>query len=301
MLGPISVFYKRATQISIILMVSILPLANVGNADLLASSTTAHDKMEGLEGPFETGPQVTKACLKCHTEASKQVHQTKHWTWSFTNPDTGQELGKKNLINNFCISTSSNTEACASCHVGYGWKDDSFDFSSEENVDCLVCHDTTGTYDKKRLMEGKSVKLEKIAQDVGPTNRATCGNCHFKGGGGKAVKHGDLDPGMVNPDGFVDVHMDADGLDFTCSTCHSTDAHMITGSRYQSLAADTGGIDVPGKTDGTLASCVSCHGEHPMKDEKINDHTDNVAFQTCHIPVFARGDYAPQSGWDCST
>ena len=98
MLGPVSIFHKLVTQISIILMVSILPF---GNADLLASSTTSHDKLEGLEGPFETGPQVTKACLKCHTEASKQVHQTKHWTWSFTNPDTGQELGKKNLINNF--------------------------------------------------------------------------------------------------------------------------------------------------------------------------------------------------------
>ncbi len=268
---------------------------------VLASSTTVHEKLEGLAGPFTTGPQVTKACLECHTEASKQVHQTKHWTWSFTNPDTGQELGKKNVINNFCISTVSNTETCASCHVGYGMKDDSFDFSSEENVDCLVCHDTTGTYDKKRLMDGKSLNLKKIAQNVGPTSRETCGTCHFKGGGGKAVKHGDLDPGMVSPDGFVDVHMDADGLNFGCSTCHSTDAHMITGSRYQPLASDHSGIDIPGKTDGTLASCTSCHGDRPMKDEKLNDHTDKIACQTCHIPLFARGDYATKTWWDWST
>jgi hypothetical protein len=76
---------------------------------------------------------------------------------------------------------------------------------------------------------------------------------------------------------------------------------MITGSRYNALAADTSGIDIPGKTDGTLASCVSCHGDHPMKDEKLNDHTDKVACQTCHIPLFARGDYATKTWWDWST
>ncbi len=55
-------------------------------------------------------------------------------------------MGKNGLtLNNFCISIHSNEPRCASCHVGYGWKDASFDFSSEEKVDCLVCHDRTGT------------------------------------------------------------------------------------------------------------------------------------------------------------
>ena len=31
------------------------------------------------------------------------------------------------------------------CHAGYGWVDDSFDFSKRENVDCLVCHERTRT------------------------------------------------------------------------------------------------------------------------------------------------------------
>ena len=42
-------------------------------------STTDHSKFEGLQQPFETGPDVTKACLVCHTEAAKQIHQTIHW------------------------------------------------------------------------------------------------------------------------------------------------------------------------------------------------------------------------------
>jgi len=265
------------------------------------TSTADHGQFESLQKEFTSGPDVTKACLECHTEAAKQVHKTKHWTWEYKNEDTGQLLGKRNVINNFCISTQSNIGSCSSCHAGYGWKDDSYDFTVEENVDCLVCHDTTGVYDKKRLDAGKTSNLDKIAQSVGRTSRTTCGACHFKGGGGKAVKHGDLDPSFDAPDTFIDVHMDADGLNFSCSTCHTTDAHMVSGSRYASKARDVGGIDVPGKSDGSRATCVSCHGDRPMKNEKLNDHTDRVACQACHIPHFARGDYASKMWWDWST
>ena len=111
-------------------------------------STADHTKFEELQVQFASGPEVTKACLNCHTEAAKQLHRTTHWTWAFDNELTGQMLGKKNVINNFCIATATNWPRCTSCHIGYGWKDDSFDFDSEKNVDCLVCHDTTGTYKK---------------------------------------------------------------------------------------------------------------------------------------------------------
>jgi hypothetical protein len=43
---------------------------------------------------------------------------------------------------------------CAQCHAGYGWKDETFDFSDETNIDCLVCHETTGTYYKTPNSEG---------------------------------------------------------------------------------------------------------------------------------------------------
>ncbi len=287
-----------------VICLAILTVLQISNSVSLAAvkkSTADHAKFEQLNGPFTSGPEVTKGCLKCHTEAAKQVHKTKHWTWQFKNEDTGQLLGKRNVINNFCISTQSNIGACSSCHVGYGWKDKTYDFTVEENVDCLVCHDTTGVYDKKKLRAGKTSNLAKIAQKVGRTSRTSCGTCHFKGGGGKAVKHGDLDPSFEAPDTFVDIHMDADGLNFTCSTCHTTDAHMVSGSRYTPKARDMAGIDVPGKGDGSRATCVSCHGYRPMKDEKLNDHTDRVACQTCHIPKFARGDYPSKMWWDWST
>ncbi len=286
------------TTIAIAVVVAAPSLA------MATGSTADHGKFEALDQQFASGPEVTRACLTCHTEAAKQIHGTKHWTWDFVNPKTGQRLGKKNVINNFCVSATPNIAECSSCHVGYGWKDDTFDFSSEENVDCLVCHDTTGTYSKKALRTPGKRKpnLKKMAQSVGPTSRATCGACHLSGGGGDAVKHGDLDPSVEHPDVFLDVHMDADGLDFTCSDCHGAKSHKVEGGRYDAKPHGNGGMTKHGKDEEhSHATCQSCHGDAPMKDEKLNEHTDKIACQTCHIPEYSRGDYPTKTWWDWST
>lgn len=287
----------------------------------LGDSTADHTKFEALKKNFKNGPAVTKACLSCHTEAAKQIHKTKHWNWRLTHPDTGEILGKREIINSFCGSIESNYARCTSCHIGYGWKDSSFDFSSEVNVDCLVCHDTSGTYKKFPTGAGhptyvdkpfppKSKKIWKapdlayVAQHVGKTSRATCGSCHFYGGGGDGVKHGDLDSSMTDPDRNLDVHLGRDGLDFGCSTCHRTDGHDVAGSRYTTVAKDTHGIDVPGRDDLNRATCESCHGSRPHDagiNDKNNDHTDKVACVTCHIPYYARGGKPTKIWWDWST
>jgi octaheme c-type cytochrome (tetrathionate reductase family) len=283
-----------------------------------SSSTADHSKLKTLDKDFRTGPEVTKACLTCHTEAADQIHKTKHWTWEFVSPETGQRLGKRNIINNFCVAVSSNEPRCTSCHIGYGWKDGNFDFTSKENIDCLVCHDTTGTYKKFPTGAGhpnyeakewppKSgkmrppVDLKKVAQNVGPTSRRTCGACHFYGGGGNAVKHGDLDDSMAMPDKKLDVHMDAEGLNFTCTTCHRTDEHTLQGSRYTAVAADEKGAIMPGRGDEQRTTCRSCHGDGPMQNDMLNEHTDRLACQTCHIPAYARGGIATKMWWDWST
>ncbi len=281
------------------------------------ASTADHSKFDELQVAFASGPEVTRACLGCHTEAAAQIHQSIHWTWEYAHPATGQKLGKRYLTNNFCGTLVSNYARCTSCHAGYGWKDDSFDFSSNENIDCLVCHDTTGSYVKfptgaghppyvDTPFMGKVIKapdLTKVAQHVGKTSRATCGACHFKGGGGDAVKHGDMDTSLTAPAKALDVHMDVDGLNYSCSTCHTFINHQQAGSRYQMTAKDLGGVAVPGVKE-TRASCESCHGAapHPGKlDNKLNDHVDKVACQTCHIPAFARGGKATKLWWDWSS
>ncbi len=290
-------------------------------AESVQKSTADHSKFKELQQPFASGPEVTEACLGCHTEAAKQLHKTTHWTWAFRNDLTGQTLGKKNVINNFCISTSTNWPRCTSCHIGYGWKDDRFDLTSEKHVDCLVCHDTTGKYKKFPTGAGhpnyepkewppKSGKirqppdLQKIAQSVGSPSRANCGSCHFYGGGGNGVKHGHLDSSMTNPDKQLDVHMDANGLNFSCQTCHTTGSHEVAGSRYAPKASDDRGVVIPGQADQNRATCESCHDSTPHQSEaadRLNRHARTLACVTCHIPEFARGGRKTKTWWDWSS
>ncbi len=310
-------------------LVSFSVLGISGTAAAATNPSTAdHSKFKELQQNFKSGPEVTKACLKCHTEAAKQIHKTTHWTWEYRNPANGQLLGKKHLVNNFCTSVPSNEAFCNSCHVGYGWKDDTFDFTKQENVDCLVCHDTTGGYKKPAGLAGhpaykamelppgsgkivQPVDLKKVAQAIGKTSRDTCGACHFFGGGGDGVKHGDMDSSLSAPSKELDVHMDATGSDFTCATCHMTTGHQVPGSRYAPTAMDKGGARMRGKADTrNPTTCVACHGNapHPVKTAQLNnhgsmlnDHTGKIACQTCHVPKIARGGVATKMSWDWST
>lgn len=245
-----------------------------------------------IQGPLETGPEVTTLCLSCHPNSAKQVMKTSHWTWAsqkvkLPGREEVMRVGKRNLLNNFCIHAGPNIEKCSTCHAGYGWKDNEFDFTVEENVDCLVCHDQTNTYQKGPAgYPQPSVDLVSVAQSVGRPTRATCGQCHFKGGGGDAVKHGDMDGSMYFPDERIDVHMGE--LDFLCVDCHRTRDHVIPGCAMSVC------IDRP-----LRVSCSDCHGETPHNEERLDFHTASVACQTCHIPRMAI-DAPTKMYWDWS-
>ncbi len=116
-------------------------------------ATRVHlDHAAYFKEPFRDGPSVTRACLECHQTAAAELMRSAHWTWlgdEVRRPGQAPvPVGKKNLINNFCIAAQGNGPGCMKCHAGYGWKDDTFDFRSRQNVDCLVCHDRTGSYAK---------------------------------------------------------------------------------------------------------------------------------------------------------
>ena len=278
------------------------------------NDTADHSKFKELRQELKSGPEVTRACLSCHTEASKQVHQTIHWTWLSTDGGSGAKLGKGgHVVNNFCISLGSNEPRCTSCHAGYGWKDKSFDFSAEDKVDCLVCHEQTGTYVKFPAGAGhpadEQKKLgdqvfeppdwNKVAQSVALPTRKNCGTCHFFGGGGEGVKHGDLDASMFKPDKELDVHMSMNGLNFTCTRCHTTVKHDIAGRSYK-LTETTDRRSLLDDDQIKRLTCYSCHSEKPHKSgSKANDHTGKVACQTCHIPAFARKN-STKMYWDWS-
>ncbi len=282
----------------------------------LKGGTADHSKFEALKGPFADGSEVTKACLSCHTEAGKHFMKSIHWTWDYTNPKTGQKLGKHNVINNFCTNARGNEGMCAQCHAGYGWKDDTFDFSNQNNIDCLVCHDTTATYYRLPnsrghdacgvMFEGKKpIDLPKVAQHVGLPGRQNCGTCHYNGGGGDGVKHGDLDSSLNAPSKALDVHMSPDGGNFACTNCHVSDKHIVSGSRYDMIAKDEKGPGAPGSRRD-IATCESCHSSKPHDKPsligfQLDTHAERIACQTCHIPEIARGGVATMVDWDWST
>jgi len=259
-----------------------------------------HSLFPMLKQEFKSGLEVTKICLSCHQEAAKELMATTHWTWSFTDPKTSALLGKRNMINNYNIGMGSNEPRCTSCHIGYGFQDKSFDFTLQENVDCLVCHDTTGTYKKFPTGAGhpvyepteykgviwNPVDLSNVAQNVGPTSLATCGSCHFYGND-DSIKHGDLDPALANPPIEVDAHMSADGANLHCTSCHKTEGHKVPGTRYAMNSTDR-------------QSCESCHTDKPHPKQLLNDHYKRIACQTCHIPLLTRGNKATRTFWDWS-
>lgn len=277
--------------------------------------TADHGKFEALKQEFKSGPEVTKACLSCHNEAGAQVMKTIHWTWLSPDAPPEAKLGKGGLVvNNFCIAMPSNEPRCTSCHAGYGWKDKNFDFSKQENIDCLVCHEQTGTYKKFPAGAGHPAgepkkmgnetflppEWNKVAQSVGRPTRDNCGTCHFYGGGGDMVKHGDLDSSMHKPGRELDVHMDVKGANFNCTRCHTTVAHKVSGRAYKTPAA-VERISLLKDDQISRITCESCHSDKPhAAGSKANDHTDKVACQTCHIPQFARA-LPTKMRWDWSS
>jgi len=246
-----------------------------------------------MNGPYETGEDVTEACLECHEDAGHEMLSSVHWTWEsepvmLPGRDEPVTIGKKNQINNFCIGIQGNWTGCTRCHAGYGWDSADFDFSNEDSIDCLVCHEQTGGYVKSNAgLPAEGVDLVAAAQSVGTPTRLNCGGCHFNGGGGNAVKHGDLDSSLFFPTEAVDVHMGRN--DFQCVDCHWTEDHQISGHMISVSAEDTNRFD-----------CTRCHSEEVHEDDRITAHLDSVACETCHIPEGALRD-ATKMDWDWST
>jgi octaheme c-type cytochrome (tetrathionate reductase family) len=249
-----------------------------------------------VQGFLDSPQDVTTNCLTCHAEAADQVMHTTHWTWesepfAVAGRDTPVTVGKANQINNFCISAQGNQKKCMSCHTGYGWEEGvAYDYTIAENVDCLICHADTNLYAKGDYGNpAEGVNLLAAAQSVRSPTRENCGYCHFVGGGGNNVKHGDLSGALYFPSPHLDVHMGAN--DFQCTDCHQTTDHAIKGR----LLVDNYQVD-----PADQVSCETCHTAEPHTDERLDEHTGTVACQTCHVPFIAL-DEPTKVAWDWST
>ncbi|MCA9545817.1 MAG: tetrathionate reductase family octaheme c-type cytochrome [Myxococcales bacterium] len=255
---------------------------------------SVHAGMEALAGPFATGPAVTAACLNCHQEQADHFLNSAHWKWAGPSPGLvgaeGQNnIGKTNLINNFCIAVPSNEARCTQCHAGYDWRGEDYDFQDQTKMDCLTCHAQPGTYAKAPTTAGNptdNTNLLVAARSVGESKVANCGSCHFSAGGGDNVKKGDLGSHLLQATRNDDVHM---GSGMECANCHAGQDHQIMGRSVHNVA-----------TNGPV-NCTDCHGEagfhaNPMMD----NHAQDIACQTCHIPAFSRNQ-PTKMNWDWST
>ncbi len=255
-----------------------------------------HSRFPQLQREFKTPQEVTEACIGCHNGRHVEVMNTNHWRWEREEYVKGRGvvyLGKRNVVNNFCLAAEGSELACAKCHAGYGMKSvKTFNFDDPRNVDCLVCHDGTGMYAKATNgggMPAPDVDLALVAASVGRPTRQSCGSCHFYGGGGNNVKHGDLEEALLEPTRDVDVHMAVDGANMQCVDCHETEKHNIRGKLYTVSSMNRNRV-----------TCEGCHGNTPHADDLLNEHTLKVACQTCHIPTYAKVN-PTMVRWDWST
>jgi octaheme c-type cytochrome (tetrathionate reductase family) len=232
------------------------------------------DHRDIVKGPFKTGQDVTRACLACHKDAASDV-----------------SIGKANQINNFCIGAQGNENKCTACHAGYGWEAGRAEQQKHpENVDCLACHAEPALYAKGLWGNPPpTVDLLAAARSVRATTRDNCGQCHFDGGGGNGVKHGDLDQSLRFPTRSLDVHMGG-RLNLQCSDCHVTQRHQMRGR----LLADNLTIAA-----AEQVQCEQCHRGAIHRDTRIAGHLRSVACQTCHVPAIAREE-PTKVAWDWS-
>jgi len=255
-----------------------------------------HSKFGILDRNFDKPQDITIACLSCHNETHKEIVGTPHFRWErpvYLKNRGVAYLGKHSVINNFCIGTQGSEGSCTKCHAGYGWnKTETALDTHPENIDCLVCHDNSNTYVKGGELSGypaKSVDLKLVAKSVGRPTRDNCGVCHFFGGGGNNVKHGDLEKSMFHPARDVDVHMADTGANLQCVDCHKTEHHNISGNDFAIESQNVGRV-----------FCSDCHTNKPHESSILNEHTLKVACQTCHIPKYAKVN-SVNTSWDWST
>ena len=271
--------------------------------DCNATSSGAYEAEQLHKGYFtDHAYEGTKSCMNCHGKIGDDVITTGHFKWEGVAANIegfeGGIHGKTDILNNFCIAIPTNEGRCTQCHIGYDYKDAAYDFSNPDNVDCLVCHDQTGTYAKAPTTAGlpdPGVDLTLVAQSVamnsGVPTIDNCIDCHAKAGGGDNVKHGDISMSMANTTRDFDVHMGTDGADLECVACHQvkrdTDGNL--------LSHGIGGMPYHSVDEGAMSQCDDCHGDRfnihvGTTVEDIVGFTghDTLACQVCHIPTFAR-------------
>ena len=308
------------------LLASLLFAGIVQAADAPAptklNTTADHSKFKELQREFTSGPEVTKACLTCHTEAALQIHRTKHWTWELLNPANKQRLGKKHVINNYCLSSGTNLGACATCHVGYGWAEFAASTSSRRKTSIAWSAMTPAAATRSsRAAAIRRSRIPRTRPDPARSSRRSISPKSPRRSARPAAT-------PVAPATSSAVAATASSTAtwtprslrrkrnwMSTWTPSALTSPAAPATRHPPMTSPAAVTRRPARTrtahtsgarsnKSNPATCQSCHGQTPHKagaqPAKLNQHTDKVACQTCHIPQFARGGVATKMNWDWS-
>ena len=223
-----------------------------------------------LNGPFSKVSDVTAQCLTCHPQQGEDLLRSSHWTWKRQRMINGKEtlFSKKNGLTTFAIAAGANPSQCLTCHISTNLLDERFDPTAAVNVDCLICHDKTGTYKRADGTPKEDLNLVYIARNVGKPSPKNCFSCH---GTGPKMAGQKIHNGIEN-----DIHLQDDGAGLTCQNCHpSGDRHAFTREI----------TSAPGFRQ--TKACAVCHTDSPHHQQQLNNHAELISCKTCHIPQYA--------------
>ncbi len=211
--------------------------------------------------------------MKCHKQQVDDIKKSVHWTWLRKRIVNGKTVlsSMDSDLSRFAIAAKNNPQVCHRCHIGTFPGRPFLFTTTNQPVNCLICHDTTGLYSPRM----DPSRLEQIARRAGRPSVHNCLACH------------DQQCGLVPSKTETvsnDVHMQRYG--FTCLRCHPDNGHHVL-ARTRTTESDQA------KTTG----CTDCHGQSPHTLARLNQHALLIGCQSCHIPVYG-GTKAVVISWN---
>jgi hypothetical protein len=293
--------------------------ANLQGVSIAPSCKSCHATLPHIQldyTTFTTGPSVTAACVKCHTGEAKALLSTNHFTWMGSSTSVGHttpgSIGKRNVINNFCVANASNESRCMQCHPSYSSAPTKspVDGSVTVNtgpmylwsssaavdlgkIDCLVCHGNLATSKYMKSPAGFGQPWPNTGLPCTPACSAAqiCSDKDSNGAVWSDAKNYCRAPTAAETSSALNLAANSIGAPqrANCGFCHFNAGggdNVKMGDLGSALKAPTPAIDVHMGSTASYApqTCVGCHesgGHGAIKGSGLSIPVDNEGRLTC--------------------
>ncbi|BDG05236.1 hypothetical protein [Anaeromyxobacter oryzae] len=291
-------------------------LQGQGLAPSCSSCHAGRPHVQVASATMTTGPAVTAACIKCHEAEADQLLGSNHFTWlgssNLVGKTTPSSIGKRNVINNFCVATASNEARCMQCHPSYSsapvkdpatgaiapntgpmylWTANAA--VDKGRIDCLVCHASLGT---SRYVKGPAGFGQPWVANDGACFPSCAANqiCSTKDSAGNPWSDGkaycrapvaatEIVPALQAAANSVGATQRAN-----CGFCHFTAGggdNVKMGDLGSALTSPTADVDVHMGSQASYAPrrCADCHesGSHTLRGTGLSIPVDDEGRLTC--------------------